>query len=161
VQPQGGTLYPPDLHQAGIDLDALVVVHVPPDGMNADSGPGKHTPAGVVRPHRLCKAAELLLRSGAFGMLVLDLCDGTPHGSDAWQGRLLGLARAHHARVVLLTNKPRHADSLGTLVGLRVEPQRFRTAAGQFTVEHQVLKNKSGAPFDVARDHYQGPCGLL
>ena len=35
----------------GIDLDALLVVHVPP------------TDAGQAQPHALCKAAELLLQN--------------------------------------------------------------------------------------------------
>src|SRR5690606_37272627 len=51
IQPRGGSLYPPDLHDAGLDLDALAVVHVPPE-------------AGGVG---LAKAAELLLPTGAFG----------------------------------------------------------------------------------------------
>src|SRR5688572_26873334 len=29
IQPEGGSLFPPDLADSGIDLDALVVVHVP------------------------------------------------------------------------------------------------------------------------------------
>src|SRR5262245_13238621 len=60
IQPDGGPLYPPDLAEAGIDLDALVVVHVP----------------SAALPHTLCvglcKAAELLLRSSAFGLVVVD-----------------------------------------------------------------------------------------
>src|SRR6185503_11689 len=49
----GASFYPPDLADSGVDLDALVVVHAP-GGL-----------AGV-------RAAERLLRSGAFGLVVLD-----------------------------------------------------------------------------------------
>lgn len=148
IQPRRGALFPPDLRESGIDLDALLVVHVPRE----------HASNGALG---MCKAAELLLRSGAFGLLVLDLTEGAPPpGSEAWQGRLLGLARQHHSRVVLLTEKPAHADSLGTLVGLRIEPQRLRDAPGCFGVEHHLLKNKSGGPLDVARDRYRGPWGI-
>ncbi len=145
IQPTGGALFPPDLHDAGIDLDALVVVHID----NGITG--------------LCKAAELLLRSGAFGLVVVDLIETSlaAPAAAAWLGRMLGLARQHDSHVVLLTDKPTHADSVGTLVGLRIESHRHRDPQGEFLVEHQVIKNKSGAPFDVARDRYRGPDGLL
>jgi len=187
LQPQGGPLYPPDLSEAGIDLDALVVIHVP-----ASSG-----------PHGACKAAELLLRSGAFGMLVLDLTAGVPPGSgEAWQGRLLALARQHQAKVVLLTDKPSHAASLGPLVGLRIESTRtvvgaesselgpgsgvdgvvplssptplapLRPGGGRrasrakqrtptrFFVHHSVLKNKTGKTLEPSLESYRGPWGI-
>ncbi|MEM6292716.1 MAG: hypothetical protein AAGA54_15695 [Myxococcota bacterium] len=158
IQPRGGALYPPDLDACGIDLDALLVVHVP-------------TPAGAnparEHPHALCKATELLLRSGAFGLVVVDFCHGTPpSGREAWQGRLLGLARQHQSRVVLLTEKPSTADSLGTLIGARVEPRRYREpggrtrGAGSFTVEHAILKNKSGAAMHIAQEPRRGPWGM-
>jgi recombination protein RecA len=141
-----GLLYPPDLHDGGIDLEALVVVHV----SEAEGAAG------------LGKAAEMLLRSGAFGFVVIDLGAleaAAPKGA-AWQGRLLGLARQHEARVVLLTEKPAHADSLGPLVGLRVEPRRTRRADGSFVVEHHVLKNKSGAPVSPVAELFLGTPGL-
>lgn len=161
IQPEDGPLYPPDLHDSGIDIDALIVVHVP-RGTSSRPSPVKSREARrATTGHRLCRAAELLLRSGAFGLVIIDMCEEPPPpGTEAWQGRLLGLARQHESRVVLLTDKPSHADSLGTLVGLRIEPRRERTRSGQFRVTHEVLKNKSGAPFDVADDHHRGPWGL-
>src|SRR5262245_55329193 len=57
VQPASGPLFPPDLADSGVDLDALLIVNVP-----ASAG----TFAAI-------KAAELLLRSGGFGLLILDL----------------------------------------------------------------------------------------
>src|SRR5688572_7782355 len=48
------TFYPPDVADCGVDLDALVVVRVP-DATSA------------------ARAGERLLRSGAFGLLVIDL----------------------------------------------------------------------------------------
>jgi recombination protein RecA len=143
IQPEAGPLFPPDLHEAGIDLDALVVVHVP-------------VVAGPVAP---CKAAELLLRCGAFGLVVLD--PGSPLGSGtSWQGRLLGLARQHHSRIVIITDSTTRNDSLGPLVSLRVEPRRIRHLHGRFAIEHHVLKNKSGAPIAAAIEHHRGPWGL-
>lgn len=161
IQPAGGLLYPPDLHDGGIDLDALVVAHVPASEGAAGLG----------------KAAEVLLRSGAFGMIVVELgadaSEARPARGEraeasaqlgatrtAWQGRLLGLARQHEARVLLLTDKPSHADSLGPLVGLRIEPRRTRRADGTFHVEHHVLKNKSGAPVSPRAELFLGTPGL-
>lgn len=118
IQPRHGTLFPPDLHHSGVDLDALAVIHVPKE--NGTAG--------------LCRAAELLLRSGAFGLVILDLDAMPPPRGTAWQGRLLGLARQHHTRVVMITDTPANKDSLGPLITLRIEPQR--------TPPHIVLKSK-------------------
>ena len=74
IQPAGGPLYPPDLHEHGIDLAALAVVQVP----------------AHARQHGLLRAAELLLHSGAFGLVVLDLRHASPKPGAAWQGRLSG-----------------------------------------------------------------------
>lgn len=145
IQPAGGPLFPPDLSEAGLDFAGLVVVHVP-------------TTAG---PHGLTKAAELLLRSGAWGLVVVDLGLGAPPGPpEAWQGRLLGLCRQHESCLVLLTDKPAQSASLGALVALRVEPRRRRLHAGRFAVEHQMLKNKTGAATATADAVYRGPWGL-
>jgi recombination protein RecA len=157
IQPEGGPLFPPDLDQSGIDLDALLVVHVPRPGGDENA-----------LPFALCKAAELLLRSGAFGLLILDFCErAPPSGSEAWQGRLLGLCRQHDTRILLLTEKPTTADSLGPLVTLRLEPHRYREIPPRhwrggplFTLEHAVLKNKSGVPLSLAQGHTRGPWGL-
>ena len=143
IQPLGGPLYPPDLDEAGIDLDALAVVHIPPP---ADD-------------HHFAKAADLLLRSGAFGAIVIDLSSSKPRCDIAWQRRLLGLAREHQSRVLLLTHKPTHASSLGSLIGLRIEPHRARLRQDVFCIEHHVLKNKSGW-LENPPEHRRGPWGL-
>lgn len=163
VQPAGGPLYPPDLAESGVDLDALLVVHVPED-------------RGQVG---LARAAELLLRSGAYGLCVVDLsvADGAcPSGHDpssmspqparpprlkgsAWQARLAALARMHHSRVVVLTRAAAGRDSLGPMVGLRVDPRRERREAGLFAVRPEVLKHK-GAPLLAAAALRRGPWGL-
>ena len=156
IQPARGELYPPDLAAAGIDVEALVVIHVPDTG--AMSGA-----AGQ------CRAAELLLRSGGFGLIVLDFCRTEPTGSAAWQGRLLALARQHEARVLLLRRDAR--ESLGPLIGMRVasrvervsnddDPSGFCPRTGEFEIRHEVLKNKSGGPLEPAAMRIRGPWGL-
>ncbi|HEX2677766.1 MAG TPA: hypothetical protein VHM19_14035, partial [Polyangiales bacterium] len=79
VQRAGGALFPPDLVDSGIDLDALVVVHVP----NAHAGSTQEQRTAA--EHGLAKAAELLLRSGAFGMVVIDLTSSPGTNSASYE----------------------------------------------------------------------------
>jgi recombination protein RecA len=144
IQRAGGALYPPDLHECGIDLGALPVVRIP-------------RTAGAHAPFR---AAELLLRSGAFGLIVVDLTDSPARFDAPAQGRILGLAREHASRVMLLTTKPRTTGSLGPLIGVRIEPLRRRIGRGTFAVEPHVLKNKQGLALDLEAQLLRGPWGL-
>jgi recombination protein RecA len=144
IQPAGGSLYPPDLHECGIDLGALAVIHVP----------------GSPSDHGLLRAAELLLHSGAFGLVVVDLRDSLPRSGAAWQGRLLGLAREHRSRILFLTSKMQSVDSLGPLVSLRIEPRRLRASEAAFTIEPEVLKNKQGLVLHDVHEPRRGPWGL-
>lgn len=142
VQARGGSLYPPDLDDSGVDLDALVVVHVP----------------AAAGPHGPFKAAEILLRSGGFGMVVVD-CGKSPIPTElSWQSRLLALAREHASSVLLLT--PANA-SLGSLIAFRIEPRRVRVGNGRFAIEHLVHKDKMGTLASLALDHHRGPAGLV
>ena len=150
VQPQHGSLFPPDLAESGVDLDALAVVHVP------------NRAAGRERPpcHDLPKAAELLLRSGAFDLLVLDWRPLAPPRG-AWLVRLQALAREHGSRVLLLTDARRPIDA-GCALVLRIEAERRRVAGttGPFAIEPRVRRDKRGAvtsPPTLLRD---GPAGL-
>ncbi|MFO0603631.1 MAG: hypothetical protein U0324_10685 [Polyangiales bacterium] len=129
VQPEGAGLYPPDLDAAGVSLDELVVVHAP-------------TAAG---PEAVARAAELLLRSGGFGVAVLDLCAARPRG-EGWVARLGGVARRHGARVVLLTSLRAEGASAGALVAVRAAPRR-RFEAGRFALDVEVLRDRC----DLAR----------
>jgi hypothetical protein len=163
VQLKGGSLFPPDLDESGVDLDALVVVHIAPQ-------------AGI---YAIARAAELLLRSGGFGLVVLDFSRPVlqrvgsfgRRGLDpfqvetgleqvAWQGRLLALAHEHHCRVVCLTDTPARSASLGPLVGLRIDSRRIREARSCFLLEHRVLKDKVGLGFEMMPEHRRAPWGL-
>jgi recombination protein RecA len=143
IQPESGTLYPPDLAASGVDLDALVVIHVPP----------LRGALGIVR------AAELVLRSGAFGLVVGDVTAGVPRG-DAWQSRLAALARQHASRVVLLSDSSVGEASLGPMVSMRIEPIRERRAPGRFVVTYRLLKDKTGGTTAPSPDLRRAPCGL-
>jgi recombination protein RecA len=143
--------YPPDFALAGIDLAALVVVRVP------------RLPEQAQRAHALVRASEVLLRSGAFGLLVLDFANTpVPRGELAWQARLSGLVRRHDARVVILTPSPREQPSLGPLIGLRIEPHaecQVGRESARVLLSQRVLKSKLGANTSLSPDVRTLPLG--
>lgn len=153
VAPRSAGLFPPDWARAGIDLDALLVVHVP-----------DHDPRAAPR------AAELLLRTGVMGAVVLDLSNvrsrvtrrSRPAGGasardenvlrgEAWLGRLFGLAREHGSRLVLLSPHDVGQPSLGSLVSMRLAVRHASDASGlvrddegRLSITAEVLKDKTG-----------------
>ncbi len=132
--------FAPDAAEGGVDLDALVVVRV-------------RDAAAIPR------AASELVRSGAFGLVVLDLPRGT-QVPDALQGRLLGLAQKHDAAVVFLTQKSSEAPSLGSLISLRGETQQSRREVGVFVCTLRILKDKRRSPGWTHEEACRGPAGL-
>lgn len=137
--PGDSFFYPPDAAQRGVDLDALVVVRVP----DVEVVP---------------RAGEKLLRSGAFGLVVLDI--GTAEIPMPLQARLAGLAREHRTALICLTEKEERDFSLGSLISLRVHAQRTQTSEGQFACELKVLKDKRRGPTWSQTEVYYGPAGL-
>lgn len=144
-----GSFYPPDVADSGVDLAALVIVRVPELAVAS-------------------RAAERLLRSGAFGLVVLDLHrqDRPRQGSGeveipmAHQGRLVTLAQAHDAAVVCLTEKGEDSASIGSLVSLRAEALRAGTlGGGGFEVKLRVLKDKRRGPGSTIAFKARGPAG--
>lgn len=154
MQPANGGLFPPDLAENGVDLAALVVVHVPV--REEPRSPRVRQAAS----HDVPKAAELLLRSGAIDLLVLDWRPGSPPRG-AWLVRLQALAREHDTRVLLLTDAQQPLDAGCALVlRLEVERRRDQDAAGSFTIEAHVRRDKrntTSPPSPIRRD---GPAGL-
>ena len=139
--PAHGGFYPPDAAETGVDLAALVVVRVPNAAASA-------------------RAAERLLRSGAFGLVVIDLGLGDEQDlSMAQQGRLVTLAQAHDAAVVCLTEKSAEATSLGSLVSVRAEA--VRTGQGELQqIEVRALKDKRRGPGWSRATKVRGPAGM-
>lgn len=137
------TLYPPDAADSGVDLAALAVVRV-------------HDTTAAAR------AAERLLRSGGFGLVVLDF-GGNGGAIDvpiAHQGRLITLAQAHDAAVVCITEKPHEAPSIGSLVSLRAEALRLHAPEHGYHVTLRVLKDKRRGPGWTRTVQRRGPPGL-
>jgi len=131
--------YPLDAAQNGMDLKALVVVRL----TNAES---------------IARAGEKLLRSGGFGVVVLDL--GATDIPMPLQTRLTGLAHRHHTALVCLTEKDRAAFSLGSLVSRRAHAEKKRAADNRFACTLRVLKDKRRGPTWHYEELYTGPAGL-
>ena len=141
VAPEGGScVFPPDLAAAGVDLNALVFVRVPQKG------------------HALVRATEVLLRSGAFGLVILDLSEGVPARPLVWQSRLNGLVRLHESRLAMVTSSSREQPSLGPLVSLRVEGVTDRSGE-RAVIAHTVLKSKLGGQVGLCPEVRQVPAG--
>ena len=139
VTSTGSFFYPPDAAHGGIDLAALVVIRV--------------LHAGVIPT-----AGEKLLRSGGFGLIVLDL--GTADIPVPLQSRLTGLAQHHHAALVCLTEKESKTFSLGSLVSLRAHVERQRSSDNRFTCRLRILKDKRRGPTWSHEELCCGPAGL-
>ncbi|MBI2368067.1 MAG: recombinase A [Deltaproteobacteria bacterium] len=131
--------YPPDVAENGIDLSALVVVRM----SGAASIP---------------RAGEKLLRSGGFGLVVLNL--GVADIPVPLQTRLTGLAHRHHTALACLTEKERRVFSLGSLVSLRAHAEKKRIAESRFACALRVLKDKRRGPTWSHEEFYSGPAGL-
>ena len=127
----GGTLYPPALASAGVALERLLVI-----------------PAG--EPTGIARAVDIVLRSGAFGVVVLPM---VALSAQAWT-RLAGLAHRTNALVVVLGTSASSELRFFASVRLRTHVVRvgwsggsgpFGTLAG-YVVRAEVLKHKRAAP---------------
>ena len=140
VAARAATFYPPDLDDAGIDLAALPVVR-------------------VTRAGQAARAAEMLLASDGFTLVVLDLAPGmrlTP-GTLA---RLEALARHHRAALLVLTVKTRDTPSLGCQVALRVEAWHRRSGFDRFACGLTALRDRQCGPGWTHEESCRGPDGL-
>ena len=140
VSAREDSFYPPDAAATGVALSALPVIRLA----------GSRS-AG--------QAADWLLRTGAFALVVLDL------GRDlelalGLQGRLAQLARRQNAAVLILTEKGREAPSLSSLVAIRAEAVRRRNPEGDFHCGVSFLKHKRRAPGGRHAEVFVGPPGL-
>ena len=93
------TFFAPDAAENGVDLSALVLIRVP-DARAA------------------ARAADRILRSGAFGLIVMDL-NSNPTIPVPLQVRLVRQARVHDTALLCLTRKARESPSLGAMVSLQ------------------------------------------
>lgn len=135
--------YPPDFARCGIDLDALPVVR-------------------VANARTAARAADKLVRSGAFGLVLIDLIDLGANAAvpSPLQSRLLALAGKHATAVLFLTRKKAEAPSLGSLVSLRAQANRRRTVEGRYACDVEIVKDKRRGPGRSHVEVHHGPAGL-
>ena len=144
------TFFPPDVAGHGVDLGALAVVRVEELGA-------------------MLRAVDHLLRSGAFGLVVVDTRlvglegrRGAGGGAViplAAQVRLSGLTKKHGAALVcLLPDEPR--GERGSLASLRAQAGRVRVGAGRFQCVVRALKDKRRGREWECEQVLRGPLGL-
>ncbi len=135
--------FAPDAAAGGIDLEALPVVRV-------------DTAADAAR------AADVLLRSGAFGLVVVDL-GPRARWSLAVQNRLAGLARHHRSVLLCLTRSEARRDGKGVLdspVSLRVQASLERREDRRFVCVTTATRDKHHGPGWRHEEICRGPDGL-
>lgn len=132
--------YPPDFAASGIDLKTIPVVRV------ADTLNGAH-------------AADTLIRSGAFTVVVLDI-GRTLDLSFSVQTRLVGLAKKHHTALLVITRQLRNNTVHSSLASLRAETQKKRGKRGFFLCEVCAVKDKRRAAGWNHTEVCRGPDGL-
>lgn len=134
--------FPPDFAASGVDLGALPVVCA------ADA-----TTAS--------QAADILLRSGSFALLVLDL-KSTAELPLASQTRLVGLAQKHRTALLCLTRADRRAAVAlrGSFVSLRMETDKKRAGHDCFAYALRAVKDKCRTPGWTHREVCRGTDGL-
>jgi recombination protein RecA len=140
LQTAPGTLYPPDLAAVGVDVEALVV------GLLPDA-------------QAQLKAADWLLRSGGFGVVVVDWADErVPPGwpGDGPLGRLLGLCQKHGATLLLRT---RPADGSNEGAGLSSGTGLGSGAGLSSLISLRLAVRRQGAELrvEVLKDKRRGP----
>lgn len=144
ITSDASSFFPPDMDDSGVDLDAVSVVRI------------SH---GQLHPKRsLAWAAERLARSGAFGLIVVDL-DSAGDLPPALLGRLMSHAGKFRSVVLFLSAKSESAASLGPTVAVRAHATR-RPSGDRFLCGIRILKERGRAPGGEHAELLHGPAGL-
>ncbi len=143
VSAGGPLFYPPDVAEGGVDLTALIVVRV--QGCEAAA-----------------RASDKLLRSGAFGLIVLDL-GARVDVSMGLQARLAKLAMKHAAVALVVTEqqeKTGQGTALSSLVSLRCTARRKWIAGDRYRCQIQAVKDKRRGPAWSDEEELRAPAGV-
>ena len=132
--------FPPDFEKNGVDLRALVVVCAP------------NTVAGG-------RAVDRLLRSGAFGLLILDV-EKNQELPMPLLGRIMSLCKKQNAATICLTEKIAEEPSLGSVISLRTEALREDVGQGRFRCKVRGVKDKRRGPGWESSELAYAPPGL-
>lgn len=137
---KGSLFYPPDFAASGIDLGALPVITV------------SDTKGGA-------RAADTLMRSGGFGLIVLDRIPG-PELPLGMQSQLSGLAKRHRTALVRLMPAQEEIPAGGSFASLRGDSKKRRCGPDRFTCELRIVKDKRHGPGWVHQEECSGADGL-
>ena len=140
IGPPTSLFYPPDAAGWSLDWSALALLQ-------------------IEEAHSAGRAADKLLRSGAFGLVVLDLFH-QPTLPTPLLGRLLRLAETHESALLFLTPSAQTSPSLSSLIALRVEARWKEAGPDRLQGEFRVLKDKRHGPGQCLQRSYHGPLGL-
>ena len=132
------SVFPPDLAAVGVDLAALPIVRAGDFIM-------------------MIEAAEVLLRSGAFGVIVIDFAGRCRPLPLPLQKRLSGLARCHHCAVICLA--PMDEQVLGCLASIRAQAAHRREGR-RFHCCASMVKDRRRRPHWSHTEVCDGPEGL-
>ena len=130
------SFYPPDFHNNGVDLDALVVLRL--EGAK-----------------QMIRAADRIIRSGAFSLIVVDL-GARGYLSLAAEGRLQALVKKYRSALLFLTEKARGVSSLGSMISLRYVAERCKSGVDEFSYEISILKDKQAFSTGIFGEIYEG-----
>ncbi len=110
IAPRSAPFHPPDLAERGIDLAALAVVQ-------------------VETSHAMLRATDQLLRSGAFGLVVVDFLE-RPVAPLSVQVRLAALCKEHACTLLCLMQ-----EAAFSLASLRARAERGRSETDEASRE--------------------------
>ena len=132
--------FPPDFAESGINCSEIPILWC----KNAMDGFG---------------IAEKLLRSGGFGMLVLDLTESRRIRSNT-MGRIHNMAQRFGSLVLCLTRKPQGEPSLDPMIFVHVHVEARKKNTDVYEVMATIQKDKAQAPGKTMSWVYDAPPGL-
>lgn len=142
IGPSTAMPYPPDAAGWGVDWSALALVRIDD-------------------PRRAGVAADKLLRSGGFGLVVLDLIDADDDPIPSpLAGRLMRLADTHDSALVVLTQKQRRDPCVCPLVARRVQIRWTDVGARRLQLDCTVTRDKRRGASAELQEEYHGALRL-
>ena len=140
IGPKNSIFYPPDLLKWPLDMNGLALILLD-------------------EPRDAGRAADRLLRSGGFGLVVIDLFSHSSLPSPL-MGRLLKLAETHKSVLLFLTPGSERDPSLSSLISLRIIATWKEARVDQLRGSFQIIKDKKRGPGQSFEEVYYGPMGL-
>lgn len=130
--------FPPDMAANGVDLTALPVVRA----------------EGRVAARRCARATLHLVRSGGFGLIIMDLDRPLHH---TITGKLARIAKATRTALLILTPTP---GASGSMASMRGETRLRRGAPGLFASDLRITKDTRHGGYSRITEVCHGPDGV-